>query len=36
MTLRRAVLPEHLAGPALGEPENIANMVDALATARGA
>jgi hypothetical protein len=36
MTLRRAVLTQHLARPALGDPEKGPNMIDTLATARGA
>ena len=34
--LGRAVLPQHPAGPALRDPETVADMIDALAPARGA
>jgi len=34
--LRRTVLPEHTADPALGHPQRGSNMVDAYATTRGA
>ena len=34
--LGRAVLPEHPAGPTLRDPEPVTDMIDTLATARGA